>query len=447
MAEAPLPFDEQRPETLPAYEFVVRAEGALVGTAATIGVKNTGLDVYLDGGVVAHYDLQGRLLRVADPPLQWRRGLSHRTLQLRRCDGGGFETRLLDDSECDALLDRMSDQLRPIAASIRADRCTVLRCAAGTRCDLETLDRLVQSAASFDSVGARADAAAFQRIYGDVPILPPDQYNALALMATDGCHYNRCTFCGFYRKTRYRRKDLAEFQQHVQEAIKYHGMGLTRRRGIFLGQANALIGDADWRASIFRIVNSQFEFPADGSGAHGPSWWRGSVRRFVAITAFLDAFSGVNISARQFAALRALNLRRVLIGMESGDIGLLRWLKKPGTPDQILKTVRTARAGGVKIGVIVLIGAGGARFAEDHIQQTVRLIRAMQLESGDYVYLSPLVHASGTEYTDRAAREGIRPLGSAEMAEQERRMRAGLAASPTRNGPYVAHYEVAHFIY
>ena len=41
----------------------------------------------------------------------------------------------------------------------------------------------------------------------------------------------------------------------------------------------------------------------------------------------------------------------------------------------------------------------------------------------------------------------IRPLTPSEMAEQERLIRAGLNATPSRDGPYVAHYEIEHFIY
>lgn len=450
MSDSSKPIAEHRPETLPVYELVVRTTSGGREKSATVGIKNTGFDIYLECGIVLHYDLEGRLLRVADPPLQWRRGLSHRTVRLRRRprqEGAGFTAHLLDPAEADALVDRVCGDVKPIANNIAAGHFSIERHAPDSRFDIATLTKLMHLAARFDSVGARKDVATFQNLYGAVPILPPDQYHSLVLMATDGCRYNRCTFCGFYRNVQYREKAADEFQQHVLDACSYHGLGLARRRGIFLGQANALIGTPAWRTSIFRVLNRHFEFPPGDSVSHGPGWWQGSTRRFAGITSFLDAFTGAAISAIQFAELRALHLHRVLIGMESGDPELLRWLQKPGSPEQILRTVQAAKAGGVQIGLIVLVGAGGEAFFARHVRETVDLVRAMQLESGDCVYLSPLITVPDADYADRAARRNIRLLTPSEMAEQERLIRAGLNTTPSHNGPYVAHYEVEHFIY
>ena len=50
------------------------------------------------------------------------------------------------------------------------------------------------------------DAARFRQIYKPVSILPPDQYLSIVLQATEGCSYNRCTFCTFYRDRPFRIK-------------------------------------------------------------------------------------------------------------------------------------------------------------------------------------------------------------------------------------------------
>jgi hypothetical protein len=71
----------------------------------------------------------------------------------------------------------------------------------------------------------------------------------------------------------------------------------------------------------------------------------------------------------------------------------------------------------------------------------------MQLQPGDFIYLSPLIDVSGAEYATLAAAEHVEPLSRDRLAEQERLIRAGLGVSPARHGPYVAHYEVANFVY
>ena len=99
------------------------------------------------------------------------------------------------------------------------------------------------------------------------------------------------------------------------------------------------------------------------------------------------------------------------------------------------------------MGIIILLGAGGERFFRSHVEQTVRLLGAMRLGGGDYVYLSPLVEMPGTEYGQRALTDRIQPLSPERMAEQEQLIRSGLSLGPRRDRPYVAHYDVSHFVY
>jgi len=442
-------YDDDRPEAFPVYRVAVTVELESGRERAVAGLKTTGLDVHFGDGRNQLYDLEGRLLRVATPDVQWRRGLSHRTIQLRkrtRSQGGGFERRMLSGLEADQIVSDASCRMSRVEQSFRAGRWSA---ESGER-EPELLTELgaaMLRAARFDAAAACDDLARFRAIYGDVPILPPDQYTSLVLLATEGCRYNRCTFCGFYRGAQYRERTLDEFRAHMKEAMDYHRGGLAMRRSVFLGQANALMGPRTWREAILRAVNESFELPPGDQGLPSASWWKGSPRRFNGITAFLDAFVGVRIDAHEFAAMRQLNLRQVFIGMESGDPELLKWLRKPADPRQVLDTVVAAKAGGVHVGVIVLIGAGGERFFDCHVEHTVALIREMQLQPGDFIYLSPLIDVSGAEYATLAAAEHVEPLSPARLAEQERLIRAGLGVSPARNGPYVAHYEVANFVY
>ncbi len=444
------PIDDERPETYPVYEAVRRVPLDDAGELVVVGVKNTGLDTYFPDGQVLHHDLAGRLLRMARPNVQWRRGLSGRTIELRRRtrdQGGGLERRLLSEAEADRMVDESAARMRLVAGRMERGEPVSPPAGRGASGSAAALHALVETAARFDAGLARNDVARFRAIYQDVPILPPDQYSALVLVATDGCPYNRCTFCGFYRQMIRHTKTPDEFRAHVDSALAYHGRGLALRRGVFLGQANALLGPRPWREEILRIVAHRCEFPPVDLQRAAPDWWQGSLSRFTGISSFLDAAIGVRIGAEEFSALRQLHLRQVFIGLESGADGLLKWLRKPATAQQMVDTVRSARAGGVQVGVIVLIGAGGERFFDEHVDQTVQVIGAMGLGPGDYVYLSPLVIAHGAEYADLAEAEGIRPLTPARLVEQEQSIRRGIRAAAGQSGPYVAHYEVENFVY
>jgi radical SAM superfamily enzyme YgiQ (UPF0313 family) len=312
---------------------------------------------------------------------------------------------------------------------------------------IPALSELVDAAARFDTSAARHDVSQFRALYHDIPVLPPDQYSSLVLAATDGCRYNKCTFCGFYRDAHYHMKTPDEFHAHVQAALAYQGRSLTLRRGVFLGQANALLGPRPWREEILHIVHRACELPPPDTTTVSPDWWQGSLSRFTGITSFLDAFVGARIPAEEFAALRQLNLRQIFIGLESGVNALLKWLRKPATAEHMVDTVRAAKAGGIRVGVIVLIGVGGERFFDEHVRETISVIRAMGLQKGDYVYLSPFVAAQGAEYVQLAEADSIHPLTPDRLVEQEQLIRRGMRRAPASGGPYVARYDVESFVY
>ena len=165
------------------------------------------------------------------------------------------------------------------------------------------------------------------------------------------------------------------------------------------------------------------------------------------VASFIDAFTGSHITAEEFASLRELNLRRVYFGLETGDPELLSWLKKPATPEQMTVAVTAAKQAGLQVGVIVLVGAGGEDFFQSHVAETARMLHTMPLARGDYVYLSPLVDMPETEYSERSAAKGLTPLSAERAAEQEQQLRAAFATGLRRERPFVARYDVSHFVY
>ena len=119
-----------------------------------------------------------------------------------------------------------------------------------------------------------------------------------------------------------------------------------------------------------------------------------------------------------------MGLRRAYLGLETGDDALLRFLNKPGTVADAVEAVHALRAGGVSVGVILMAGIGGDRFAEAHVTGSVAAIEAMALGPCDQVYVSTYVSAPGTEYDVLAAAAGIRPLSAAEIEAQRQELQA-----------------------
>jgi radical SAM superfamily enzyme YgiQ (UPF0313 family) len=179
---------------------------------------------------------------------------------------------------------------------------------------IQLLDRL-ETASLFDKDRRKTERVQYQNIYLPVGILPPDQYGAVVLQATQGCSFNTCTFCSFYKDTPFRISKPAEFHLHCEAVKDFLGRGLNLRRTIFLGDANALVIPMKILVPLMEIMHRYFDIEALGG-----------------IYAFLDGASGEHKSSADYSRLAKMGLKRVYIGLESGSTSLLKFLQKTWHP-------------------------------------------------------------------------------------------------------------------
>ena len=420
------------------------------GRRVYVARSGTELAVYLESDLALHYDLEGRLTKIATPHEYRRRSLSHRVLQTRKLaaeDGGGIARVVLPAEAADEVVAEAHKRLRVIHEHFRTG---VAQIEFGTPAPDEAQKKiglLLERAAAFDVDVAREDARRLRQLYGRVAVLPPDQYNALVLQATEGCAYGHCLFCELYHGVTHRCKTAPQFREHVRAAIAYHGEALRARRSIFLGEANALMLPQAELVEFFHILHERFELPSAEQQGVPARWWLGSKTRFDGVSSFQDAFTEPHRSVAEFAELRRLGLRRVYIGLESGHDPLLRWLRKPATAATIFSAVQTLKEARIAVGIVALLGAGGHKFSAAHVHGTTQLLKELPLGRGDYVYFSPLEVFPCGSYAVHETEHGIKRLTEAEMLAQERAIRAGLHFDGTRGKPYLARYEVGTFVY
>lgn len=352
------------------------------------------------------FDLAGRLIGAFVDGHNYRRSLDGRVL--RKWTGSdGRERQWLSIEESSTFAMQAYDLAQAAAETLGDSRLDVLR--------------------GWNSERLTADAGWFAHIYRPVSILPPDQYLALVIQATEGCSYNRCTFCDFYRDRPFRVKSPEELRRHIDEVQAYFGPAIHLRKSLFLADANALVAPMARVRAWLDVI--------DAAG----------VRRPGGIFSFIDAFDVGRKSIAEWAELAGRGLHRVYIGMESGDDALLRFLAKPGTARDVVDAVSTLKAAGVAVSVIIMTGVGGERFAEGHVAHTIAALNAMPLGRGDLVYFSPFFEQPGSEYGELAARAGITPLSPDQIARQESALRAGV---PGRGaGPQMSRYDIREFVY
>lgn len=271
----------------------------------------------------------------------------------------------------------------------------------------------------------RDERARFAGAYAPIPILPPDQYGAVVLQATFGCSWNRCTFCSFYQDRPFQVRPVEAFEAHVESVRDLLGRAAEARRSVFLADGNALV-----------LANVRLRPILEGARAAFPD------RPFAG---FVDVFGGERKGVDDWRELRALGLERVAIGVETGHDPLLAWLNKPGGADEAAAFVADLKRAGVRVAVILMVGVGGARFAEAHVRDTAALLARLALDAGDVVYLSPFVVHPGSGYDERARAEGVAPLDPAATTAQYRALRTAARAAAPRTP--VARYDIDEFVY
>ncbi|MBI4612669.1 MAG: radical SAM protein [Planctomycetes bacterium] len=330
-----------------------------------------GSAILSDGeGANLRIDAEGRWRScgIRGPILQ--RILDGRVVLRSREEGQDREVRDVGPDSLGALHDEIRERIREVARGLAAGRTRVL--AASEDADLDQGRAILSRAADWGAARFEADARLFADIYRPVGILPPDRYRNVVVQPATGCPWNRCAFCEFYGTETYRVLGIEEFREHVRAVRAFFGRALPLRRGVFLGEANALaIGQARL-LEVLAVVRE--ELPDSGSAG-----------------AFFDPHHAPARGPAEFAELAAAGLSSVAVGMETGSQELLDLLGKGGRVEDTVEAVRAARAGGLAVSVMVLVGPGGERLAEQHVERTEAALRDMDLSPGDIVFLSPLL--------------------------------------------------------
>lgn len=309
------------------------------------------------------------------------------------------------------------------AASIFAEAYAQVREIAG-RVDGELEARLSEEILRWTPDSLAQERRRFLSCYRPISILPPDQYLSIVLQATEGCSWNRCTFCNFYMDRPFRARSTVEFRHHTEGVRDLLGAGVKLRRGLFLADGNALALSLSRLEPMISVAKEIFP------------------RR--SLFGFVDLFSGERRAVDHWRRLARLGLERVYVGMETGLDELLGLVNKPGSAAELREFVDDLKTASLSVCLILMVGLGGREYRSEHSRASLEVLEALPLDQSDLVYLSPLVVHPGT--TDYLSRQGDALLTP--MSEDEIEAELQLLATAIREfGIRTSRYDIREFIY
>lgn len=194
---------------------------------------------------------------------------------------------------------------------------------------------------------------------------PPSEARSLILQVTNGCSWNRCTFCEMY--TRPQKKFRPMPQAQIDAALAEIAATGTPVRRVFLADGDAMTLSVRRLKLILASINR-----------HLPAVQR--------IASYCLPRNLNSKSVDDLAELRAMGLSLFYVGCESGDDLVLDRVHKGETFETSLSALQKIRAAGARSSVMILNGMGGSRYSEQHAVNSARLMNAAQPD-----YLSTLV--------------------------------------------------------
>ncbi|MDC0723365.1 radical SAM protein [Nannocystis bainbridge] len=184
---------------------------------------------------------------------------------------------------------------------------------------------------------------------------PPSEADAYILQATVGCSWNRCTYCDMYSDKVYREREVEACLEDLRTAA---AIARNRVDKLFVGDGDALGMPMDRWLAILKAADGGFPL----------------LRR---VSCYATAINILKKTPDELAALREAGLKRLYIGPESGDDATLKRIAKGSTFAEHVAAAERARAAGIELSVIVLLGIAGTERAAEHASATARLISAM----------------------------------------------------------------------
>ncbi|MES9992184.1 MAG: radical SAM protein [Candidatus Thiodiazotropha sp.] len=194
---------------------------------------------------------------------------------------------------------------------------------------------------------------------------PPSEAASLILQVTNGCSWNRCTFCEMYTQPqkRFKPKSIEVIREELQQFVS---MGIPTRR-VFLADGDAMTLSYRRLYEIMQAINEYLP----------------EIQR---VSAYCLPRNIIKKSVDELQALGQMGLQLLYIGCETGDDLVLERVNKGETWQSSLDALLKLQQAGIKRSVMILNGLGGVRYSEQHALNSASLMNESQPE-----YLATLV--------------------------------------------------------
>ncbi len=191
---------------------------------------------------------------------------------------------------------------------------------------------------------------------------PPAEADNIIIQATYGCSYNNCTFCSMYKTKSYEVRAIEDVFRDIDTLAHSY----PDARKVFLADGDALALESDYLLKVLLYLKQSFV----------------KLRR---VSLYASAQNILNKSKEELELLKRSGLSLIYYGVESGSDRVLKKITKGVSQSEIIESLNKASDAGLKISATVILGIGGTKYSDEHIEKSAKIINATRVN-----YLSTL---------------------------------------------------------
>jgi radical SAM superfamily enzyme YgiQ (UPF0313 family) len=162
-----------------------------------------------------------------------------------------------------------------------------------------------------------------------------------------------------YKNTPYVARNIKEIESEIDNAANAMKNKLFSAKRAFLADGDVMALDTQKLLHI--LMHLKIKLPS-----------------IVRVGTYANSRSINNKSVEDLKILKEYNLSTAYIGLESGSENVLKKLQKRDMPEDAVAAAKKLSEAGIKLSVMVLVGAGGLDQSKDHALKSAEIINRIQ---------------------------------------------------------------------
>lgn len=210
-------------------------------------------------------------------------------------------------------------------------------------------------------------------VYIEPLFRPPSESRSLIFQITVGCSQNQCRFCGMYKGKKFHIRPVQDILAEIAGIPTGYRSRIDR---VFLADGDALVYPFDGLSAILDALNLTF-----------PGLTR--------VSSYASPNSLTTKSLDEMVQLRAMRLKILYFGLESGDDVTLLDINKGYDSGRMAELALMAREAGMKLSVTAILGLAGSGRSLQHARATAEWVNRVNPE---YFSLLTMFHRHNDDF-------------------------------------------------